>query len=149
MQFAKDPGASQVKALIKRGAAVLSYVPDYALSVAAPDGLSFARLGIQWVGHLQPEEKISPDLNAMLSSSPSAVLVEFYSDVSGGHARSVANEASVRDSRQSGFASESSIGARHEGSGRRAGWLGPSFVYFSGVCRIWFRACRSMLVSEH
>ena len=95
VQFAKDPGASQVKALSKRGAAVLSYVPDYALSVAAPDGLSFARLGVQWAGHLQPEEKISPDLDGTLSSSPAAVVIEFYSDVSVGHARAIANEAGV------------------------------------------------------
>jgi Matrixin len=99
VQFARDPGASQVKALSKRGAAVLSYVPDYALSVAAPDGLSFARLGVQWVGHLQPAEKISPDLDGKLSSTPIAVLVEFYADVSSGQARAIANEAgvSIRD----------------------------------------------------
>ena len=84
-----------MKALSKRGAAVLSYVPDFALSVAAPDGLSFARLGVQWVGHLQPEEKISPDLTGTLTSSPAAVLVEFYSDVSVGQARTIANEAGV------------------------------------------------------
>jgi hypothetical protein len=95
VQYASDPGPAQVTALAKRGAAALSYVPAYALSVAAPNNTSFTGLGVQWVGHLQPAEKISPDLQGQLSSKAMAVLVEFYTDVSSAQARAIANESGM------------------------------------------------------
>ncbi len=75
---------------------MLSYVPKSTLSVAARDGVSFEGLGVQWVGRLQPAEKISPQLDgAFTSGAAHAVVVEFYSDVPGGEARAIANEAGL------------------------------------------------------
>ncbi len=93
VRFAAQPGPDQMNALADRGAAVLSYVPKATLSVAARDGLNFTDLGAQWVGRLQPAQKISPYLNGALSSSAAIpVVVEFYSDVPTSEARGIANE---------------------------------------------------------
>ncbi len=66
VQFAAGPGSAQIEALAARGATVLSYVPDSTLSIAMDDGTSLSGLGIQWMGRLQPDEKLSPDLNGKL-----------------------------------------------------------------------------------
>src|SRR5208337_202777 len=96
VRFAAQPGEDQLNALADRGAAVLSYVPKSTLSVAALDGLNFADLGAQWVGRLKPAEKISPYLNGALSSTTATpVVVEFYSDVPRGEARSIAHEVGL------------------------------------------------------
>ncbi len=100
VRFTAQPGQDQLSALADRGAAVLSYVPKSTLSVAALDGLSFAGLGAEWVGRLQPAQKISPQLNGALSSSTAIpVVVEFYSDVPSSEARAIANETglAIRD----------------------------------------------------
>jgi hypothetical protein len=100
VQFASQPGAAQMKALISRGATVLSYVPDNALSIAMRDGASLGGLGIRWMGRLQPSEKLSPELDGKLVRGQAPpVLVEFYSDVSEGEARAIAIEtgAAIHD----------------------------------------------------
>ena len=89
-----------MKALGDRGATVLSYVPDSALSIAMRDGASLRGLGIRWMGRLQPDEKLSPELDGKLAAGRAPpVLVEFYSDVSDGDARTIANDtgALIRD----------------------------------------------------
>jgi hypothetical protein len=96
VQFETDPGQAQVAALGNRGAVVLSYVPESTLSVAVGNGVSFAGLGVQWVGSLQPEEKISPELEGkLLSTGATPVVVEFYSDVPAGEARAIASETGL------------------------------------------------------
>ncbi len=91
VQFAAEPGQPQMNALADRGAAVLSYVPDAGLSIAMRDGTSLSGLGIQWMGKLQPSQKISPDLDGnLVAGQAPPVLVEFYSDVSEEEARSIA-----------------------------------------------------------
>ncbi len=91
VQFAAEPGAAQMKALASRGATVLSYVPDGALSIVMRDGTSLSGLGIRWMGQLQPGEKLSPELNGKLVTGQALpVLVEFYSDVPEGEARAIA-----------------------------------------------------------
>jgi hypothetical protein len=94
VQFAAEPGAAQLEALADRGATVLSYVPESALSIAMRDGTSLSGLGIQWTGQLQPDQKLSPDLNGELAAGQAPpVLVEFYSDVPEGAARAIAMDA--------------------------------------------------------
>jgi len=96
VQFAAEPGAEQMQALANRGANVLSYVPDAALSIAMRDGTSLSGLGIQWMGRLQPAEKLSPELDGQLVAGQAPpVVVEFYSDVRDGEARAVALESGV------------------------------------------------------
>ncbi len=100
VQFAAEPGSAQLKALSERGATVLSYVPNAALSVALRDGSSLAGLGVHWMGRLRPDEKLSPELDGKLVAGQApAVLVEFYSDVSASDARAIALEAgaAIRD----------------------------------------------------
>jgi hypothetical protein len=91
VEFAALPGVAQTNALAARGATVLSYVPDSTLSIAMDDGTSLSGLGIQWMGRLQPDEKLSPDLDGRLVAGRAPpVLVEFYSDVPEGEARAIA-----------------------------------------------------------
>ena len=93
IQFADAPNDAQLKELVDRGVAVLSYVPDSALSISASDDTSFAGLNVQWVGRLQADEKISPELDRVTpgSGAPVSALIEFYSDVDSDSARAIAN----------------------------------------------------------
>jgi hypothetical protein len=70
------------------------------------DGTDLSGLGVQWIGQLQPSEKISPELDGQLESGQGLasqeappVLVEFYSDVPESEARGIAAEtgASIHD----------------------------------------------------
>lgn len=100
VQFRAEPGAAERKALADRGATVLSYVPDSALSVVMPDGTDLSGLGLRWLGRLQPIEKISPELTGKLSAGQAPpVLVEFYSDVPESETRTIAiaNGVTVHD----------------------------------------------------
>jgi Matrixin len=94
VQFAVEPGAAQIDALARRGATVLSYVPESALSIAMRDGTNLGGLGIRWMGRLGPAEKLSPALDEKLPAGQSPpVLVEFYSDVPMSEARAMAIQA--------------------------------------------------------
>ena len=96
VQFASEPGGAQLKALADLGANVLSYIPEAGLSIAIRDGTSLNGLGIQWMGRLQPGEKLSPQLDGiLLAGQARPVLVEFYSDVPAGEARAIALQAGV------------------------------------------------------
>lgn len=96
VQFQNAPSLSQLSELRFRGAQVLSYVPDYALSIVAGDDTSWDGLEAHWVGQLQPLQKISPALAEMLAPGVnSAVVVESYSDVDPGDVRAIANLAGV------------------------------------------------------
>ncbi len=105
VQFSTQPGGDQVNALAVREVSALSYVPDLTLSVSMRDGTDLTGLGVQWVGQLQPAQKISPELSSALGSSQTAanpsppVLVEFYSDVPDADARAIVADAgaSVHD----------------------------------------------------
>ena len=96
VQFQKPPGIAELGELGRRGARVLSYVPDYGLSVVAVDDADWGGLGAEWVGQLRADEKISPALAATLASGVnSAVVAEFYSDVDQNEARTIANQTGV------------------------------------------------------
>ena len=95
-QLAEGSLDDQVNELQNRGAAVLSYIPDQALSLAVPDDFSFDGLGVQAVGRLRPEEKISPDLGKSLAPGATiAIVAEFYSDVNPNDARAIVNETGL------------------------------------------------------
>ncbi|MEO7143425.1 MAG: matrixin family metalloprotease, partial [Bryobacteraceae bacterium] len=88
VQFHSQPSADQVAALTARGATVLGYVPDFAVSVAAPDRIDFSGLGVRWAGVLPARDKLSPLLvNAGDTASAAYYLIEFYPDVDMGVAR--------------------------------------------------------------
>ena len=97
VQFAGNPASAQLAKLSNRGATVLSYVPDFAFSISARDGISLEGLNLQWIGRLHPDEKISPELEGGLTSPiPMAVLVELYADVDPNDGRAIANEVGLR-----------------------------------------------------
>src|ERR1700733_7783754 len=96
VQFATEPDAALRKALANRGATILSYVPDSALSISVRDGTSLSGLGIQWQGRLQPSQKLSPELvKSFVAAQAPPVLVEFYSDVPQTEARAITLETGV------------------------------------------------------
>lgn len=94
VQFSSAPGLSQLAELGRRGVRLLSYVPDNGLSVVARENTVWDDLNAQWIGQLQPQEKISPALtNALAGGGYSAALVETYSDVDLGDVRAIVNQA--------------------------------------------------------
>ena len=90
VQFHSAPTLTQLSELGRRGARVLSYVPDYGLSVAANDDTAWDGLEAEWVGRLAPEEKISPEFGAV-HSVVFPVIAESYSDVDSNVVREIAN----------------------------------------------------------
>lgn len=96
VQFANNPSDDQVNDLQNLGATVLSYVPDFALSISVNDGVSFDSIGLLAVGRLRPVEKISPDLAGTLVDDVTVtVLAEFYQDVDPNDARAIAKDAGL------------------------------------------------------
>ncbi len=96
VQFRNFPGDGELSEMGRRGARVLSYVPDNALSVSASSQTMWDGLDAQWIGQLQAADKISPDLAAMLAPGvPSPELVESYSDVDPNDVRAIANHVGV------------------------------------------------------
>ena len=74
VQFAANPTDGQVNDLQNLGATVLSYVPDFALSISLNDSTSLDGIGALAVGRLRPQEKISPDLAGTLVAGPPSPL---------------------------------------------------------------------------
>ncbi|HTA71893.1 MAG TPA: matrixin family metalloprotease [Bryobacteraceae bacterium] len=96
VQFDANPTDGQVNDLQNLGATVLSYVPDFALSISVKDGTSFDGIGALAVGRLLPVEKISPDLaGTLVAGATVTVLAEFYQDVDPNDARAVAKDAGL------------------------------------------------------
>ncbi len=90
VQFAEPPGAAEVAALRERGVAVLQYVPDNGLLVAADAGVSLDGLGLVWSGTLGTDDKLSPLLvRPATIRTAGYALVEFHPDVATGDARSI------------------------------------------------------------
>lgn len=96
VQFSDAPSDDQVNELENRGAAVLTYVPDYALSISVNDDASFENTGVQAVGRLRPREKISPDFAGSLAPGTTlTVVAEFYLDVDPNDARAIVNDVGL------------------------------------------------------
>jgi hypothetical protein len=95
VQFANNPSDDQMNHLQNLGATVLSYIPDFALSISVNDGISLDGVGLLAVGRLRPVEKISPDLGTLVAGATVTVLAEFYQDVDPSDARAVAKDAGL------------------------------------------------------
>jgi len=97
VQFANNPSDEQVNDLQNLGATVLSYVPNFALSISVNDGISFDSIGLLAVGRLRAAEKISSDLAGTLVDGVTVtVLAEFYQDVDPNDARAIAQDAGLQ-----------------------------------------------------
>jgi matrixin/glucodextranase-like protein len=81
IQYPEAPSPQQLSALRERGIRVLSYIPDFGLVVSAADGAAFHELGLRWIGRLQAEEKLSPELDSAHAKRAGTFVVEFYPDV--------------------------------------------------------------------
>jgi hypothetical protein len=100
VQFPQNASSAQLEELAKRGATVLSYVPDFAFSLSVPEGFSWDGLDIHWTARLRPDEKISAafevrpgraiDLRAITG------VVELYPDVDPNDGRLIATDAGLR-----------------------------------------------------
>jgi hypothetical protein len=96
LQFDDNPTDDQLTDLSNRGANVLSYVPDFTLSVSVADDTSLDGLNLRSITQLYPDERISPDLYVSLSSGEKlSILVEFYKDVDLNDARAIANDVGL------------------------------------------------------
>src|SRR5258708_3757981 len=88
IQFSSPPAAEQIQELKRRGAAIMSYVPDAALVVSAGDDVSWDDLDLRFVGRLDAVDKLSP----MLSPDGNFVVGEFHADADMDEARSLVIE---------------------------------------------------------
>ena len=97
VQFSQNPAAGDLTDLQNLGVTVLSYIPDYAFSVLANDDTAWDSANANWIGQLQTDEKISPDLAVPLAATAEIpVLVEFYSDVNPDDIRLIATSEGLR-----------------------------------------------------
>src|SRR6266853_4199179 len=62
IQFSSPPSRAQIEELQRRGAAIMSYVPDAALVVSAGDDGSWDGLDLRFVGRLDAVDKFRPML---------------------------------------------------------------------------------------
>lgn len=86
VQFDHSPGVDDLAALLLDGAQVSGALPDNAVVVSSPKGLSRRPGGATWIGRLEAQDKISPALaaeSALTNASGGTVLaiVEFHSDI--------------------------------------------------------------------
>ncbi len=104
VQYPGPPQAADLKALRARGAVIAGFVPENALSISAPDGMSFDGLGLRWIGRLTAGDKLSPGSRvgaaqqvAYLDEAgfAAAFVVEFHSDVEMGGARALVREQGI------------------------------------------------------
>ena len=95
VQFPHNPSSAQLDELAKRGATVLSYVPDFAFSLSVPEGFSWEGLDIHWTARLRPDEKISAAFHLRPERAVNAV-VELYPDVDANDGRLIATDAGLR-----------------------------------------------------
>jgi Matrixin len=93
VQFDGSPDSARLAELAKRGARVLSYVPDFAFAVAANDDTQWDGLDVRRVVRLHAADKISPALGA--SDATRSAVVEFYSDVDPNDARGIVNQTGL------------------------------------------------------
>ena len=97
VQFPHNPSSAQLEELAKRGATVLSYVPDFAFSLSVPESFSWDGLDIHWMARLRPDEKISAAFYVRPASRSSlSGVVELYPDVDPNDGRVIANDAGLR-----------------------------------------------------
>jgi hypothetical protein len=103
IQFDHSPGVEDLDDLLKDGLQVVGALPDNAVVVAAPAGVSPSwpgvgpgvRPGVRWIGRLEPRDKLSAALDAAsVPNQPGQdillALVEFHSDVTPGRQDTVA-----------------------------------------------------------
>lgn len=94
MQFGSYPDAGQLEEMRRRGVQILSYVPDFGFSVSAPDHTDFSGMALQRLVDAAQTNKLSAMLEGAGSGNDGVqfVIIEFYSDVDMGEARSIVGD---------------------------------------------------------
>ena len=92
VQFDHSPSLEDLEGLLSEGHPVVSVLPDNAVMVTAHDRGVEARPGIQWIGQLDPADKLSPELS---DRDYVTALIEFHGDVSPGDQDTVAAQEGV------------------------------------------------------
>ena len=100
LQFKGPISQSQLDDLKARGVTVTGAVPDNAVMVAAPDGVSFNGLDVAWIGRHRPTDKLSP---VLANAVPLGYVVEVHADVSAADATLMLLDAGVQIIDRSGL----------------------------------------------
>ena len=99
IQFSNPPSDAQIQELKRRGAAIMSYVPDAALVVSAQDEVSWDNLDLRFVGRLEALDKLSPALSPDQTPDGNGgnfVVVEFHPDADMDEARALVGERNLQ-----------------------------------------------------
>lgn len=93
VQFDHVPSNNDVDLLVERGVAVLGYVHENGLVIAADGPAPLTDLGITWTGELDAADKVSPLLATDDADSIRPVLIELYPDIALNDARALVLDA--------------------------------------------------------
>ena len=101
LQFEGAISPATYDAVRAAGAVPLRFVPENALTIAAPAGFSATSIpGARWLGELQPGDKVSAETSADLAAPFPArplTVIEFHPDVSRSRAARVLAEAAASE----------------------------------------------------
>ena len=93
VQYDRPPERDQLDALAERGGRVLAPVPEDAVVVLIPDGVSVDGLqGIVYIGQLAPGDKLSPAIQP-----GETLIVEFFPDVTSEQASLIVRRSGVEE----------------------------------------------------
>ena len=133
IQFSTPPTPTQIQELKRRGAVIMSYVPDAALVVSAADDTSWDSLDLQFVGRLDALDKLSPMLSPDQTPDGAGgnyVIVEFHPDVDMDEARALVLERNLQiDERSSLLATQLLVQGTLDDIGRLADWDEVAYIF--------------------
>ncbi|MBS1825156.1 MAG: matrixin family metalloprotease [Acidobacteria bacterium] len=93
--YPTTPTAVERGQLEARSIRVLQFLPERGLVASVPETAPLEEIGLEWVGRLRPEQKLSPvltDRGVFDSEENESILVEFYSDVTGSDILTIVRE---------------------------------------------------------
>src|SRR5579863_4360341 len=96
LQFHSAVSDDIVRELNGRGAFVVGALPDFGLTVSAPDDFSLQGIDVAWAGRLEIDDKISRLLENLPRPAEAWFVAEFYPDVDMREARRLAEAAGFR-----------------------------------------------------
>src|SRR6266550_2894133 len=133
IQFSSPPSAAQIQELKRRGAAIMSYVPDAALVVSAGDDVSWEDLDLRFAGRLDTLDKLSPMLSPDLTPDGAGgnfVVVEFHADADMDEARALVLERNLQiDERGNMLPTQLLVEGTLDDIGRLAEWDEVAYIF--------------------
>jgi hypothetical protein len=133
IQFSSPPSSTQIQELKRRGAAIMSYVPDAALVVSARDAVSWDDLDLRFVGRLEAVDKLSPMLSPDQTPDGNGgnfVVVEFHADADMDEARALVLERNLQIYERSNMLStQLLVEGTLDDIGRLADWDEVAYIF--------------------